>query len=84
MPSSEIIAVDSWQHGGGDGLMDGANVQPATEKGPPRDDQPTEMDEKTFFNVRGRFKDESAEKMAVATSQVTFYLSIDIQYSWSL
>lgn len=85
LPSSdEIIAGDSWQHGGGDGVMDGSNVHSPTEKGPLRDEEPTEMAEKTFFNVRGRYKGESAEKMAVATSQVIFDLSIDVQYPISL
>lgn len=50
MPSSdEIIAGDSWQHGGGGGVMDGSNVHSPTEKGPLRDEQPTEMDEKNIF-----------------------------------
>ena len=82
--SDEIIAGDSWQHGGGDGVMDGSNVHSPTEKGALRDEEPTEMAEKTFFNVRGRHKGESAEKMAVATSQVIFDLSIDTRYPISI
>ena len=70
----EIIVGDSWKHGAGDGVMDGSNVHSPTERGPLRDDEPTEMDEKTFFNVRGRYKGQGVEKMAVATSQVIFDL----------
>merc|ERR1719370_939355 len=64
-----MIAGDSWQRGAGDGVMDGFNVHSPTERGLLRDDHPTEMDEKTFFNVTRRYKGE--EKMAVATSQAT-------------
>ena len=71
-----IISGDSWQRGAGDGVMDGFNVHSPTERGLLRDDHPTEMDEKTFFNVTPRYKGE--EKMAVATSQVkSDFKSID-------
>merc|ERR1719180_185322 len=68
----EIIAGDSWQRGAGDGVMDGSNVHSPTERGLPRDDHPTEMAEKTFFNVGRRHKGHQVEEtMAVATSQAT-------------
>ena len=50
--------------------MDGANVHSPTETEMLRDDEPTEIDEKTFFNVRYEGKD--TEEVTVATSQVIF------------
>merc|ERR1711971_1140211 len=68
----EIIAGDSWQRGAGDGVMDGSNVHSPTERGLLRDDHPTEIDKKTFFNVERRHKGhQGEEKMVVATSQAT-------------
>merc|ERR1719234_1338259 len=68
----EIIAGDSWQRGAGDGVIDGSNVHSPTERGLLRDDQPTEIDQKTFFNVERRHKGhQGEEKMVVATSQAT-------------
>ena len=66
----EIPVGDSWQHRGGNGVMDGANVHSPTETEMLRDDEPTEIDEKTFFNVRYEGKD--TEEVTVATSQVIF------------
>ena len=64
----EIPVGDSWQHRGGNGVMDGANVHSPTEM--LRDDEPTEIDEKTCLNVRYEGKD--TEEVTVATSQVIF------------
>ena len=75
----EIIAGDSWQRGAGDGVMDGSNVHSPTERGLLRDDHPTEIDQKTFFNVERRHKGHQGEEtMVVATSQViSDFKSID-------
>merc|ERR1719180_212820 len=68
----EIIAGDSWQRGAGDGVMDGSNVHSPTERALLRDDHPTEIDQKTFFNVERRHKGHQGEEtMVVATSQAT-------------